>query len=581
MRIFIIVQLFLHSINSFAQNEDNVWIMGYGGGSQSSLDDSFGLSILRFDANSQVSIQNNQTSNLNFDSSNSSICDSTGNLLFYSNGEKVYSRNHTLLVDGNNLNVTNAYGAKQPQGVLSLPYPKHSDQFFVFISEIKIFSPQLVAGIRMYKNIVSIDPNEIDESQVIEKKIIILEDTIEYGQITAVKHANGQDWWVIVPESHTNKYYTMLLDSSGLHLWGTQSIGDVFYSGLGQAVFSPDGSKYARVNSYDLFEPNHLYIYDFDRCSGQLSNPIHLEYENWGLGMGCAVSRNSRFLYAINASFIFQYDLLAPEIAASKTLVAEWDGYIHEQHFYTTFAGAQLAPDGKIYISTAGSTPFLHAIECPDRKGLACQVHQRAIHLPNYNSDSAPNFPNFRLGPIDNSNCDTLGLDNHPLCNWRWEQEDTLNPLEVTFTDLTSYLPVEWHWSFGDGASSQDTSPVHNYQAEGEYNVCLVVNNQYNADTFCQVVQLGISAVQSPDDTEHIVLSPNPFFDNLNLHLKVDLPNPIFRLYNQLGIKIIEENIDFDKTQINTTTIPPGIYFWEILAMGKLIKTGKAIKVGR
>ena len=127
-----------------------------------------------------------------------------------------------------------------------------------------------------------------------------------------------------------------------------------------------------------------LYIYDFDRCSGKLSNPIHLQYENWGLGTGCAISPNNRFLYAINASYIFQYDLQAPDVEASKVLVAEWDGYIFQQSFFTTFAFAQLAPDGKIYICTAGSAPFMHIIEHPDRKGLDCKVVQRAINLPNY-----------------------------------------------------------------------------------------------------------------------------------------------------------------------------------------------------
>lgn len=55
-----------------------------------------------------------------------------------------------------------------------------------------------------------------------------------------------------------------------------------------------------------------------------------------------------------------------------------------------TFAAVELAPDGKIYICTAFSTPFLHVIEYPDRKGVACQLRQRAIHLPNYNNYSVP-----------------------------------------------------------------------------------------------------------------------------------------------------------------------------------------------
>src|SRR5690606_2847439 len=109
------------------------------------------------------------------------------------------------------------------------------------------------------------------------------------------------------------------------------------------------------------------------------------------------------------------------------------------------------------------------------------------------------------------SACDTLGFDNHPLCNWRWEQEDTLSPLQVTFTDLSSYEPATWHWDFGDGTGSQDTSPVHIYTENGIYHVCLVVSNQYSSDTLCRVLQLGVSATHNTMLQSHINVAPNPF----------------------------------------------------------------------
>jgi len=566
------VASFLH-----AQKHDNIWLLGYGGGNQSSLNDSFGLSILRFDNKNQISIENNQTCDLNFRGGNSSMCDSVGNLLFFSNAEKIYNANYVLMTNGNNLNGTNQ---RQPQGVISLPFPEQSNRFMVLISEIKVFSPQLVTGIKMYKNTVKIDINDPDESEVLEKKITIIEDSIEYGQITAVKHGNGRDWWILMPESHSNRYYTMLLRPDGLSLVDTQAVGDVFYAGLGQAVFSPDGKKYVRANGIKTTTPTELYIYDFDRCTGKLSNPIHLEYENWGLGTGCAISPNSRFLYAINASYVFQYDLQAADIAASKTLVAEWDGYVHEIHFSTTFAIAQLAPDDRIYVGTAFSTPFLHVIEHPDRKGVACQVRQRGIHLPNYNSYSIPNFPNFRLGPLDGSACDNLGLDNLPLCNWRWEQEDTLAPLQVTFTDLSTYEPTDWRWDFGDGTLSQDTSPVHTYTANGTYHVCLGVSNQYSSDTLCQVVQLGVSATHNPLLQSHIKVSPNLFQERLTIS-SPPMDSGVFRLYSQMGRILCEKRLVFEVTDIDTGALPPGMYFWEVTGKAGRAKAGKIIKTAR
>jgi hypothetical protein len=176
MKYLFIIATFFAASFLHAQKQDYVWILGYGGGGQSGPNDSFGLSILRFDAQNDFSVENNQTCDLNFWGGNSSMCDSAGNLLFFSNAEKIYNANYVLMTNGNNLNGTNQ---RQPQGVISLPFPEQSNRFMVLISEIKVFSPQLVTGIKMYKNTVKIDINDPDESEVLEKKITIIEDSIE------------------------------------------------------------------------------------------------------------------------------------------------------------------------------------------------------------------------------------------------------------------------------------------------------------------------------------------------------------------------------------------------------------------
>ncbi len=58
----------------------------------------------------------------------------------------------------------------------------------------------------------------------------------------------------------------------------------------------------------------------------------------------------------------------------------------------------QLAPDGKIYMSSTNGIPFMHVINQPDSQGLACDFIQRGLDLPAQNSFSMPYFPNYRLG---------------------------------------------------------------------------------------------------------------------------------------------------------------------------------------
>ena len=52
-----------------------------------------------------------------------------------------------------------------------------------------------------------------------------------------------------------------------------------------------------------------------------------------------------------------------------------------------------------------------------------------------------------------------------------------LVPLTVRFTDISTGNPTVWLWSFGDGNTSTDQSPIHTYTAPGNYTVGLTVGN--------------------------------------------------------------------------------------------------------
>ncbi|OPX72975.1 MAG: PKD domain protein [Methanoregulaceae archaeon PtaU1.Bin059] len=56
-------------------------------------------------------------------------------------------------------------------------------------------------------------------------------------------------------------------------------------------------------------------------------------------------------------------------------------------------------------------------------------------------------------------------------------------PLTVRFTDLSTGTPESYLWTFGDGGTSTEPSPVHTYQAPGLYRVTLWVENEGGAST--------------------------------------------------------------------------------------------------
>ncbi len=114
-------------------------------------------------------------------------------------------------------------------------------------------------------------------------------------------------------------------------------------------------------------------------------------------------SPNSRYLYKTLGLYLWQYDLQAADIVSSRQLV-------HTATKYGYFA-MQLGVDGKIYASTSGTSEYLHSISYPDLPGVDCGVCEDCIKLSSYNWYATPYFPNFRLGPVDGSPCDTLGLN--------------------------------------------------------------------------------------------------------------------------------------------------------------------------
>lgn len=355
-------------------------------------------------------------------SSNISMSDSLGNLLFYSSGCDIIDRNDKIMIKGDSINpgvmeqfycsVTG--DSPISQGLLSLPLPNHSDIYYVFNLDLDIvtYEPdnyQTLDSKRIYYSIVDMSQNN-GLGEVMSKNNILVEDPIALaqGQLTAVKHANGIDWWIICPQAVSNCYYKSLLTSEGivetkLMCEGVQWTRD---HGIGQAVFSPDGTKYTRFNPW-----NGLHIFDFDRCLGTLSNSVSVSFllDTFGAA-GVSISPNSRFLYATTRNKLYQFDLEASDISNSRILVDTLN-VVNTPPFSAVFYLAQLAPNNKIYISGISSHLFLHVINEPDSLGLACDFDQQAIELPAFNFASIPNFPNFRLGAIEGE-CTTVSTDN-------------------------------------------------------------------------------------------------------------------------------------------------------------------------
>jgi hypothetical protein len=563
----------------FAQQFDNSWIIGYCGCNNNPPipNDEFGVYIGGFN-NSKLELTDLGNKAVNMNESNTSISDSSGNLLFYCNGERVYNKNHQTMSNGDGL-VTNGngYGYVQAQSSIIIAKPGESKLYYLLHWEKGYLSNGDVVAKKLFLNIVDMNENN-GLGKVTLKRDLILEDTLVPGKLNAVKHANGRDWWVIMPERNTNKYYRLLISDADSILVDKIAFDHPIENGLGQSVFSPDGEIFVIASGINAMLPSYINIFNFDRCSGLLSNQRSSTYDSIGFGAFVAISPNSRYLYLSHLQFLVQYDLTASDIFATEQLIARHNEKL-SGIFPSYWSRAQLAPDGRIYLSTTAATFNMHTINYPDRGGDSCRFVQDAVPLQFYNL-TIPTFPHYRLGPIDGSPCDTLGFDNHPLCHWRWEQERLNLPLEVTFTDLTTYEPTYWLWDFGDGSTSTERHPFHTYDSAGVYTVCLVVGNANSSDTLCRVLPLG--EVSSSEEVEaqqrRVSVTPNPFTDHLTVFTPDTERDLRFQLFTVLGSVVIDQAISGGVVRIETGELAAGVYFWRVLKGGRVVQSDLIVR---
>ncbi|HMX40726.1 MAG TPA: PKD domain-containing protein, partial [Saprospiraceae bacterium] len=221
---------------------------------------------------------------------------------------------------------------------------------------------------------------------------------------------------------------------------------------------------------------------------------------------------------------------------------------------------------------------YLHVIDQPDEAGTACGFRQQGIELPTVNQSSIPNFPNYRLGPLDGSPCDTLGLDNRPVAWYRYAS-DTLNRLKVAFHDLSYYEPTAWAWDFGDGQKSTERYPTHHFDTAGVYQVCLTVSNANSSSTHCKTLQISTSATDDPALQSQIEVLPNPFAERLAVLWSAELPGAAFHLYDLTGNVVRTAPIALGVNELDTESLLPGAYFWAVVAGGLRLKGGKVMKL--
>lgn len=402
----IIVFTFLNFVGlapMFSQQEAANWMFGY----PEYQHPQYGTALLHIDSLSKES-KKYMFYQVPFESTSASISNNEGELLFYTNGCNVYNSQGQVIENGDQINpgymhetMCADFGYPVPSGAAIVPYPKHPNQYILIHLAGEENNVQSIKYGPLYYSVVQYDTLG-GEQKLISINNVLLNGNIEGFDIC--RHGNGRDWWLVTTVFPSDKYYKFIISADGVKLNGIDSTGGIFpekyKKGIGAIRFSNKGDKIARWNaSYGLK------LLNFDRCSGKIESlkNFNLKDGNYG-GGGVCFTKNDNYLYVNSQLVIYRIDL--NNITSTNTL----DSLLYATNNWgVSLERSELAADGNIYFSQMASTtlmPFLTNVENTDKAKIL--LDYKSLNLVSLNARTLPHFPNFRLGKLQNSECDTL-----------------------------------------------------------------------------------------------------------------------------------------------------------------------------
>jgi len=299
----------------------------------------------------------------------SSISDSNGTLLFYTNGVSVWNRDHNIMPHGTGLHGSTT----STQSALIVPCT--CNKYFIFTTDTAPYT----RGLKYSVVDMTADVGMGDITPL--KNIQLIAPAAE--KIAAVKDGNG-GFWVIAHDVRTNptiqgnRFFAYhLLPGADCNVNPTPVIsaaGSTYtYASLaenkyspGQMKISPDGKLLAVAGFDNVASSNTSFIelFKFNATTGLVSGfdgflvpKVTMAKKAYGIEF----SPNSRYLYAgtrvTTSNNLYRFDTIG------NTLSSDWTyNFGNNRQIPGSF---QLAPDGKIYIAVNG-LPLLRFIDNPD-----------------------------------------------------------------------------------------------------------------------------------------------------------------------------------------------------------------------
>jgi len=374
------------------------------------------------------------------------LCNSTGQLLFYTNGVTVWNRNHLVMTNG-----TGLFGdPSTTQSALAVEWPGNPGKYILFTADNDVGPNGVCYSV--------IDMSLSGGLGAVTAKNTLLH-TPSCEKLEAVRHANGTDIWVISKDWNLNTFRAWSVDVTGVGNIQAWSVGLFTPSGISQHAYGQIKANQTQDRLLVAYygqagsAGNRFELYNFNNNTGWVSNGILLG--TFPGAYSVEFSPNGRYAYGLtNLGVLYQWDLCVSNIPASRTQIISVPG---------PAGSLQLGRDGKIYMSR-GSNNFIDVINSPNLPGLACGYQSNYITFTTSPRVGFPRIASYYFINVPPFTSQTNGCSN------------------VTFTGpvvlncLGQNQIDSYSWNFGDGVTGTGQTITHTYNTSGVYTVMLEVN---------------------------------------------------------------------------------------------------------
>ncbi|MCU0434311.1 MAG: gliding motility-associated C-terminal domain-containing protein [Bacteroidia bacterium] len=420
------------------QGQNNNWYFGYN-------------NSIRFSPSFTVG-----TGQMLTDEGSASVSDAAGNLLFYTDGITIWNSNQQPMPGGNGVLLGNS---SSTQSAVIVPLPGSSTIYYVITADQGGYGG---TNQGIHYTVVDMTLNNGLGDVVTLNTLLLAPPATE--KITACRHQNCVDYWIVTHSYGDNQFQAFQLTASGFLPPVTSNVGmphlnstGTFAETIGYMKISPNRTRLALAVYGDA---SFAELFDFDAATGIISNPVMFNYPqavSFSEGAyGVSFSPNSNLLYIsfLSSSAVsdelYQYNLISGNpatIIASQQVIAS---SVNSPNIL--FGALQIGPDNRMYM--VNYTNNMDVIEFPDVPGAGCSFQPGAIVLPGIGGLGLPNMieeGEGNLVPVNLGNdtlfCGTQGtltlaVNNVPGNIYSWSTGSTDTSIIVSAPGIYSITVI-------------------------------------------------------------------------------------------------------------------------------------------